>query len=295
MPGPLSHTLFGREAYRQLEDVDIRRLLQEHWTAYLWGLQGPDLYYYPARIKKGYKLNRLGLFMHLYNTAGMLTAMGDYLASIKNTEEYDGLLSYCMGFLCHYCSDKAIHSYVFPKEKIIRQQRPDYNEVKEGGLHDRIESGIEWLFYQCRRSPNETMETIMQDYSITPPMMDSIEKMYIYIADTVYHINAKAEPFSLSFEAAFQCFGRHVTEVDVFLEDQLNLNRAPWEVFDSPGVFLNKSVFELYDIAREEALDLIKQLHDTQKQGVRFSPATTRNFSYWKFNNPGWIKEYYHL
>lgn len=44
MPGPLLHTIFGRDVFHCINNNRLKKLLQENWDAYLWGLQGPDLY-----------------------------------------------------------------------------------------------------------------------------------------------------------------------------------------------------------------------------------------------------------
>lgn len=200
-----------------------------------------------------------------------------------------------MGFICHYGLDSSIHSYVFPKEKTIKEQNPDYDEAKQGRLHGRIESGIEWLIYQCRRKPGETMGSIMEPYQINDCLMRRLEDLYASIARTVYGMDAGLEPFSLSFDSAFRCFQKLPAASDVFVEDILNLNRKKWEIFDTPGKYLKKSVFELYEIGLRKSVNMIVQLYWYQNSPEKFQPAVTRNFSYWRFEHFAWMREYYHI
>lgn len=294
MSGSVLHTLLGRDAYALLRNPQARSAAGNEWNAYLWGLQGGDLYYAPSRVP-GYTLNKLGLSFHLLKTAETFSAMCEYLQRIRTERpgEYTAMRAYVMGYLGHYALDSQIHSYVFPMEREYRRAHPDYDEAREGGLHGRLEGGIEWILFHCRKRPGETMKDVTAPYSMTEGFKEALRRFYLILSDSLFGIDASAEPIELCIDCCFQGFQYGPKEEDLFIEDQMNFLHRKWEVYDSPGLFLCSSAPELYENAMREAAGLMDELITCLEGSDAFHPQIERNCSYWKYEDPTWFREMY--
>lgn len=296
MPGPLLHVVFGREVCETLAG-EAQIAVKNEWNAYLWGLQGGDLFYYPSQVRKEYSLNNVGLSFHLLKTNEMFEQMRQYIGEIRGTSEqtYRMLRAYCMGCLCHYSLDASLHSYVFPMEKRYCQEHPEYDSKKDGNLHHRFEGGCAWLLYQVKRRPEDSMEKIMSDYMMPADLEKGLEEFYRVLSMQLYQIDIAKEPFSLCIAAAYRAFADHPKESDVSVEDVLNLKGRPWEVFDSPGEYLQDTVLSLYQQAVDRAVMLTSLFYRCCDERKPFDGKIDRNHSYWKYEDPIWFRRMYNF
>ena len=296
MPGPIWHVLFGREVHGALPE-EAQLAVKNEWNAYLWGLQGGDLYYYPSQVREGYSLNSLGLSFHLLKTNEMFEQMRQYIGALRNTNEqaYRMLRAYGMGFLCHYCLDASIHSYVFPMEKQFCQEHPDYSREKDGNLHYRFEEGCAWLIYQIKRRPEDSMERMMSAFVMPADLERALEEFYRVLSMQLYQIDASVEPFSLCIASAYKAFSSRPKESDIPVEDVLNLQGRPWEIFDSPGEYLQDTVLSLHQQAVDRAVMLGSLFYNCCNENKPFDANIDRNHSYWKYEDPTWFRRMYNF
>lgn len=296
MPGPILHLTFGLEVSQKLP-FQQRELIKREFNAFRWGVQGADLLYYPDRSAYGDVFGNAGLAFHLLRTDALFEEMRRYLVKEKENGEAssDRLMAYSLGFICHYCLDHVMHAYVFPKEKEYRIKFPQYDEKKEGGLHGRIENGISWLMYQMKKRPEDSMDSLMSGYTIDAEFKGQLVRFYTCLSDTLYGMDISNAPFEACFEGAFRAFCARLCEQDVFLEDQLNLKRRQWEIFDSPGEYLCYTIPELYDRGVSKAVFLIGEFADAVRQDRPFQGEISRNHSYWKFDHPEWFRKMYNF
>lgn len=106
MPAAYAHYVFGKEVYRRLPGPE-RQMIRENREAYLLGLHGPDLlfYYYPVCKNR---LNRLGEQMHRELASDFF---GRCRRKYQERPSYV-MLSYLLGFICHYTLDSECHPYI---------------------------------------------------------------------------------------------------------------------------------------------------------------------------------------
>lgn len=106
MPAAYAHYVFGKNVYKRLP-APVKQVIRENREAYLLGLHGPDLlfYYYPVCKNR---INRLGSRMHHQ------IASDFFMESRRRYQERPSyvLLSYLLGFICHYTLDSECHSYI---------------------------------------------------------------------------------------------------------------------------------------------------------------------------------------
>ena len=101
MPTTYTHDIFGKEVYKRLPS-EIKEAIGESKSMYLIGLHGPDiLFYYQPLVKN--KVSGLGHQVHVRDAAEFFCQ-----AVVKYQEEPTAqMLSYLLGFGCHYILDST--------------------------------------------------------------------------------------------------------------------------------------------------------------------------------------------
>ena len=100
MPAFVTHELFGTQVFGQL-DEEIQEMLEMNPAPYFWGLQGPDLLFFRDAFFGRSVLQRYGGLMHCEKTDELVWAMSSYLNERKDTDEYETLAAYILGFVGH--------------------------------------------------------------------------------------------------------------------------------------------------------------------------------------------------
>lgn len=147
MPAFVTHELFGTQVFGQL-DEEIQEMLEMNPAPYFWGLQGPDLLFFRDAFFGRSVLQRYGGLMHCEKTDELFWAMSSYLNERKDTDEYETLAAYILGFVGHYCLDREAHPYVYFKQ--VQKERVLAADQRRG-IHNRIESDIDTAFYRMKR------------------------------------------------------------------------------------------------------------------------------------------------
>ena len=294
MAGPITHAIFGREVLRQLEDEEIQQFLHNNSDAYHWCLQGPDPYFTVLKGDNG-MIGVFGLMMHLKETERSFEAIGRYLLEHRDDPMFDSLLAFGMGYLGHYALDKKVHQFVYPRDKAYQKEHPEFAETHNvHELHGLIEDGLEWQIYACKKLPGETAQSILAPYGeITDALCEAINGLFVYIGREVYGVDATKTSYAEASSNLRGDFGRQPGEENIFMEDHLNLYKVSYELFDTPGVYFNQTVLELYDEAKEEHTQLLSSLYHCAQEGTQFAPGVTRDFSCWRFDDLGWLEKYF--
>lgn len=107
MPTTYTHDLFGKMVLQKLPE-EMRGIIKEHQMAYIIGLHGPDILFYYRPFHKN-EVNQTGHRMH-----GEIAA--DFFRHCK--QQYlltrdEKVLSYTLGFICHYMLDSSCHPYIY--------------------------------------------------------------------------------------------------------------------------------------------------------------------------------------
>ncbi len=113
MPGFVTHYLFGVSAVRHADNHDFHTLIKKHHTAYGFGLQGPDLFFY---YLPGFRFSpNPGSIAHKRHSNAFFSAMLNSLALCADKDDYETTLCYILGFLGHYTLDTTCHPYIYDK------------------------------------------------------------------------------------------------------------------------------------------------------------------------------------
>lgn len=131
MPTTYTHDIFGKEVYKRLPS-EIKESIRESKSMYLIGLHGPDILFYYQPLMKN-RVSGLGHQVHQREAAEFFCQ-----AVVKYQEEPTAqMLSYLLGFGCHYILDSTCHPYVRRFEK------------ETGASHSEIESELD-RYYMLR-------------------------------------------------------------------------------------------------------------------------------------------------
>lgn len=127
MPAVYAHRRFGGEVLAVCENRTARAAIQRFPALYQIGLQGPDLlFYYNPLGSNQYK--DAGNAMHDAPAAPFFEAAA---RQVNGLPQGQAVLSYLLGFVCHFALDSECHSYV------------EYEIQRTGHGHIAIETALE--------------------------------------------------------------------------------------------------------------------------------------------------------
>ena len=198
MPAFVTHELFGTQVFGQL-DEEIQEMLEMNPAPYFWGLQGPDLLFFRDAFFGRSVLQRYGGLMHCEKTDELFWAMSSYLNERKDTDEYETLAAYILGFVGHYCLDREAHPYVYFKQ--VQKERVLAADQRRG-IHNRIESDIDTAFYRMKRGRS------VQEYRPAKRLWGSpweyrvIARLYQFLLEEVYGLQTDPTEVEKCFDDA---------------------------------------------------------------------------------------------
>lgn len=111
MPANYTHYLFGNAVLNVLE-APLRPMVLEHLQPFLVGLHGPDLFFYHHPLSSK-SLRTYGSFLHDQPAAPFFMRGAKIVRQTKS----HAVLSYLLGFICHFTLDSACHGYINAYEK----------------------------------------------------------------------------------------------------------------------------------------------------------------------------------
>ena len=127
MPAVYAHRRFGAHVLAACRSGEARIAIESWPDLYNIGLQGPDiLFYYDPLRKNPYKA--AGDAMHDAPAAPFFASAA---GRVSARPEGQALLSYLLGFVCHFALDSQCHSYI------------EYEIARSGHSHVSIETALD--------------------------------------------------------------------------------------------------------------------------------------------------------
>lgn len=121
MPTTYAHELFGKMVYRRCGG-EIKGLIERNREAYRIGLHGPDILFYRHPFWKN-KVNRMGHELHK-KEAKIFFERGRILYQGSGDEK---VLTYLLGFFCHFMLDSTCHPYI---SEYMKKRRVRHDEIE---------------------------------------------------------------------------------------------------------------------------------------------------------------------
>ncbi|HHV51681.1 MAG TPA: zinc dependent phospholipase C family protein [Clostridiales bacterium] len=141
MPSCITHYQF---ALRVLSNLKKSGINVPDMDLALIGAQGPDIFFFhrvfPWEIGKSH--TDIGLKLHRGSPARLFEGFRELLN--ENQARHDEILSYIIGFFCHYAIDRAAHPYIYWWQEKLAEQDPGYGK-KPYQYHFRIESALDTI------------------------------------------------------------------------------------------------------------------------------------------------------
>lgn len=199
MPGFVTHHIFGVNAYKQLDNREIKKIIRDNHNAYCLGLQGPDLFYYFMPTSLGFKPN-IANIMHKKKTNEFFRQLIASVSTLTHQKDYEAAFAYIQGFMGHYLLDTAIHPYVYYRVGTSTSN-------KTLGEHFSIETDIDrevlWKYKNMRQSDFSHSSVI----NLTPRQKNVIARILSIAILATYDINVttrliKAAMISFDIESS---------------------------------------------------------------------------------------------
>ncbi|MCF0134788.1 MAG: zinc dependent phospholipase C family protein, partial [Blautia sp.] len=105
MPTTYTHDVFGKQVYKMLPE-EMKRIIRRNGEVYRIGLHGPDILFYFLISKN--PVSQHGVKMHGERARDFFERG---MKVVRDTGD-EKLLSYLLGFGCHYLLDSVCHPYV---------------------------------------------------------------------------------------------------------------------------------------------------------------------------------------
>ena len=271
MPAFVTHELFGTQVFSQL-DEEIQEMLEMNPAPYFWGLQGPDLLFFRDAFFGRSVLQRYGGLMHCEKTDELFWAMSSYLNERKDTDEYETLAAYILGFVGHYCLDREAHPYVYfkqvQKERVLAEYRPAKRLW-----------GSPWEYRVIARLYQFLLEEVyglQTDPAEVEKCFDDARRMVQLTLDR-HGCLVRLVPAAEALANRPNLFSPHIRRRQV-REDILNLDREPWYHLATPEKQDTRSFPQIFYTAALQAADMMERIYYCSQSGVPYEPKGLPSF-----------------
>ena len=309
MPAIITHSFFAEDTLRNIKDPVLKNEILSRMDLFYLGAQGPDIFfYYKAKPWIKYDgIEKLGNIMHENRVDTFFEESIYYLEGLKGSSRFYDLLTYLMGYLCHYALDRNTHPLIHYSAGIdnglIKATRKYYNH------HRRLESTIDY-FSLLNRGLKPVRFKSFELVSIRKKFEPVLTDYYIFILDKVYNttissnqVRSAVHDISRVLKNLYDPTGlklllyrlleflmRARDEITSSMiprklmngMDYLNLNHRKWIHPCNESFSSNESFWDLYDKSLGEA-DKFMDLVSGYLKGDRFSDtllSMTANISY---------------
>lgn len=306
MPDLATHYLFG-EKVLELLPQDLQRMLEAHRAVFNFAVQGPDLLFFRKALGKGLSIKSslpsYGGQMHREKIKETLDFMKRYTASKQSeTEEYEVLCTYFLGFICHYYLDKTVHPYVYFLVDSICRRHPERTETS---VHVKIEAELDAILYELFKKEPVTTFAVKEHFAIDCRSKNIIAKLYTELLREVYGAEFEVRSVMKCFDemyntsrllydktgivrAASDVLGHllpitrdvtgHVKPKQVKM-DTANLNGNCWHHVQNPSMRSHKSVLTLFEEAKEAVAPVLVKTAAQLDDGCGVAFDTSLNFA----------------
>lgn len=285
MPNIITHKIFAEEVLKNIQDEEIRKIIEEHLQIYYIGSNGPDyLFFYHAKpweALKNHEPNKIGSELH---KRGINDFYASSLHSIrKETSDpiKSNMLAYIFGHLCHWALDMISHPFIFYRTGDCNGQSASY--------HHRFESMMdaimleqyhhvdirEYPFYEICTYDEEMLKAIARIY--VPAVKKALnQELKVYdirvslnewkdIQKLLYDPYTRKTPLLKTMEKVVQkpwlISGNVVPQVIDETFDVLNLAKKEWLHPCNQQIKRKESFLDLFQIAVMIAADMINIMY----------------------------------
>lgn len=284
MPALITHYLHALDVFKEFKEMNLNK------EAFCLGAQGPDFLYFHRALpilQPGKSLRKLGNLIHKQEPDKLFACFGDYL----NKNKHDIIiLSYALGFICHYSLDRTAHPFIFSvQSNIIKKENIRYNPSY---VHSRIEHNLDVITLRTKQNVFANEFKAQQCITSNVEVLEKSALLLEYVVNKlqIYKVNHKQilrafldlrslqkmsyDPLSIKkplirllekicfMPESFSTFIRPMMEDSKF--DYSNFENNEWRnPFDnSSSNSTNESFFDVFNNAVKDSILLINKFND---------------------------------
>lgn len=179
----------------------LANFIQTNPKLFRFASQGPDFFYFYRfwPWKKTHGIDDIGRFIQndlggrfvhsgiqylkRKQSEGKLTIGQSYPQTVDNSgdnhvesDEYQSLLTYLIGFICHYALDTATHPFIHHKTGIYRKKDPETHQYY--GNHKIYEELIDAILLQEKRGLKAAIEPVFDQIDLGGNLPQSVLNFY---------------------------------------------------------------------------------------------------------------------
>ena len=274
MPAAISHTLMAETVLDQWKGPSLVK------DAFLLGSQGPDfLFFHRLPMRKGTPLFRYGSALHRTHVCITLQKMRQYMED--HPQKRDIILSYCLGFLCHYSLDRTAHPFILSGVEWWASQP---KAMSKPLIHSYLETLLDVILLRREKGIAPIDFPLKQVIPKSPELWNEVGGLYAFLLQELYQVEESPQVLAQAVHDARTCMGflhdgssfkrpafqmlerllhkgplvsahiRPLMEPDDY--DYANVERGIWR---APGQEMDReeSFFDLFDRSVEEALTMM--------------------------------------
>lgn len=284
MPDILTHILFAEGVKDLIEDSNIKQFIDDNENLFNLAAQGPDfLFYYKPWNPFAGSIREAGEKMHHIETGKFFIDVIEKLKTLTGSE-YEMLLVYTLGFLCHYFCDKTAHPYVY---SMIEAGCYTLEGERKELSHYEIEATIDTRLWseEKRISASRTSVADLLKVGNLPEIISTYISKYIYdTQDTVIsntEINRAVANMLKVLKILFDPENRKKKIINklplprkCYVEgefadvDVLNLKKRPWVLPGHKDIIHVASVGELLSGAIHECALVVNEVIQLLENGT---------------------------
>lgn len=283
MPDLVLHYYFADQVFSKLSEKVKKAITNRN--LYTFASAGPDPFFFYKFLdgKENRRISSIGHFMHEHFIQEYFVELARKTKASKHKQI---LFSYLTGFLTHHALDSKVHPYVFYKTGHYVHQDESTHQYR--GLHTRFEHALDVdiieKVYKRKGHKFKIHKELLKLNALPIEMKEDIDAVYknLYgLQDAFYIINGTIvdqkkfyqfiyDPCGLK-NLAFKVLDSKKKETSYrFLSyfkrrekklDVWNNQKQEWMNPADHTLKSKKSVWELLDVALEEALARIEQLY----------------------------------
>lgn len=182
----LTHAIFAEDVLNGLVERKIKFEITKRKKLFILGSQGPDMFFYYNfwPWKNSSEIVQIASMIHNHKSGLFLSEGIQYSLNDKSENSRYDLLTYIIGFICHFHLDKNIHPYVcFCSKNTIFKRDGSCTSV----THLELESRIDIIYTREKRGEFASKINLYKLFDIIP-LPAIISDFYIYVLKRLFHI-----------------------------------------------------------------------------------------------------------
>ncbi|AZN42823.1 zinc dependent phospholipase C family protein [Paenibacillus albus] len=287
MPNIWTHFLFGQKCLQEIGETSL--ISAPHLERmFNMGCQGPDFLFYHNFLpwKKDPRMNLLGSEMHQHHCGEVIMDMLDTLeGQAAPQSKQEPALVYALGFLLHHLLDRVMHPYVFSRSGSRKWDHQRF-EIMMDTLIARKLHGVEtwktevWKEIDIRGElPTLIVNAFEQIAAVHYPALAariSREDWRDAMRDMVAAQKLFYDPTGMKRLFTFGQIDPFVFKRELPPLDILNDSNRPWLDPTDGKTLHTESVWDLWNLAMEEALPVVRAVLHWLRTDDSSQPELTR-------------------